>query len=66
VQALVDGRLPGKIVIFPALRDLPLTSLTELARTDPEVAAALDPSGAWTIEAEALLFARHLREPATT
>jgi threonine dehydrogenase-like Zn-dependent dehydrogenase len=66
LQALIDGRLPGKIVIFPALRDLPLTPLTELSRSDPEVAAALDASGAWTIEAEALLFARHLREPTDT
>jgi L-sorbose 1-phosphate reductase len=60
LQALIDGKLPGKIVIFPALRDLPLTPLTELAASDPEVAAALDTDGSWTIEAEARLFAGHL------
>ncbi len=61
LRALVDGRFPGKIVIFPHLRDLPLTPLAGLARTHPDVAAALDAGGAWTTEAEALLFARHLR-----
>jgi L-sorbose 1-phosphate reductase len=61
LQALMDGRFPGKIVIFPALRDLPLTALPDLAVAEPEVGAALDESGAWTVEAEAALFARHLR-----
>jgi threonine dehydrogenase-like Zn-dependent dehydrogenase len=60
IEALVEGRFPGKIVIFPPLRDLPLTPLDELSRAEPDVAAALDASGAWTTEAEARLFARHL------
>jgi L-sorbose 1-phosphate reductase len=62
LQALMDGRFPGKIVIFPALRDLPLTPLPELATAEPEVGRALDPDGSWTTEAEAALFGRHLRE----
>jgi threonine dehydrogenase-like Zn-dependent dehydrogenase len=62
LQALMDGRFPGKIVIFPALRDLPLTPLPELAQTEPDVGRALDAGGAWTVEAEAALFGRHLRE----
>jgi hypothetical protein len=61
LQALMDGRFPGKIVIFPELRDLPLTPLPELARAQPDVGRALDNDGSWTIEAEAALFARHLR-----
>lgn len=61
LRALVEGRFPGKIVIFPALRSLPLTPLTGLGRSHPEVAAALDRDGAWTTEAEARLFDRHLR-----
>ena len=60
LRALMDGRFPGKIVIFPALRNLPLTALADLAASDPDVAAALDEGGAWTIEAEAALFARQL------
>ena len=58
----MDGRFPGKIVIFPALRDLPLTPLAELATKEPEVGSGLDADGSWTIAAEAALFDRHLRE----
>jgi L-sorbose 1-phosphate reductase len=61
LRALVEGRFAGKIVIFPHLGDLPLTSLQELAEREPAVGAALGPGGAWTTEAEAELFARHLR-----
>ncbi len=60
LEALVEGRFPGKIVIFPALRGLPLTPLDELEAIDPDVATALDPSGAWTLAAEARLFDDHL------
>ena len=62
LQALMDGRFPGKIVIFPALRDLPLTPLTELATKEPEVGRGLEADGSWTTAAEAALFDRHLRE----
>jgi L-sorbose 1-phosphate reductase len=61
LRALVEGRFAGKIVIFPHLVDLPLTSLTELVEREPAVGAALGPGGTWTTEAEAELFARHLR-----
>ena len=60
LRSLVEGRFAGKIVIFPQLRDLPLTSLEDLAARDPELAAALGPGGTWTSEAEAVLFAKHL------
>jgi len=62
LQALMDGRFPGKIVIFPALRDLPLTPLAELATKEPEVGRGLEADGSWTTAAEAALFDRHLRE----
>src|SRR5438034_2084445 len=60
LRSLVEGRFAGKIVIFPQLRDLALTSLEDLAARDPELAAALGPGGTWTSEAEAVLFAKHL------
>jgi threonine dehydrogenase-like Zn-dependent dehydrogenase len=60
LQALMDGRFPGKIVVFPALRNLPLTGLADLERTDPDVAVALDTDGSWTAEAERRLFDAHL------
>ena len=60
LRALVEGRFAGKIVIFPQLRGLPLTSLEDLAIKDPELAAALGPGGTWNSEAESVLFAKHL------
>jgi L-sorbose 1-phosphate reductase len=64
LEALVEGRFAGKIVIYPHLQDLPLTSIADLAMRDPDVGARLDPSGAWTTAAEAALFARYWRPPA--
>jgi L-sorbose 1-phosphate reductase len=61
LRALVEGRFAGKIVIFPHLGNLSLTSLSELAELEPAVGAALGPGGAWTTAAEAELFARYLR-----
>ena len=60
LRALMENRYPGKIVIFPQLRGLPLTSLADLAAGDTEFAAALGSGGTWTTAAEAVLFARHL------
>jgi threonine dehydrogenase-like Zn-dependent dehydrogenase len=59
LQAMIDGRFPGKIVIFPQLTGLPLTSLEDLAADHPELAASLGEGGTWTREAEAILFARY-------
>lgn len=66
LRALMEGRFPGKIVILPQLGGLPLTSLADLARREPDVGDALGPGGTWTTEAEAALFARHLESPALT
>lgn len=60
LRALVDGRFPGKIVLFPNLRGLPLTPLPDLATTHLDVAEALGQDGTWTQEAERRLFAHHL------
>jgi threonine dehydrogenase-like Zn-dependent dehydrogenase len=60
LRALMENRYPGKIVIFPQLRGLPLTSLADLAAGDTELAAALGSGGTWTAAAEAVLFARYL------
>ena len=66
LRALIEGRFAGKIVIFPHLRGLPLTSLEDLAVRDGEFAAALGPGGAWTRAAEAVLFARYLARGAVS
>ena len=48
IQAMVDGKFAGKIVIFPHLEELPLLGLNELAETLPEVAEKLGPGNMWT------------------
>jgi L-sorbose 1-phosphate reductase len=60
LRALMEGRFAGKIVIFPQLRGLPLTSLEDLAARDGDFAAALGEGGTWSTTAESVLFARYL------
>jgi D-arabinose 1-dehydrogenase-like Zn-dependent alcohol dehydrogenase len=52
LHAVAEGRFAGKVVIFPNLRGpLPLTTLSDLSTTLPEVARRLD-NGQWTPAAE--------------
>jgi threonine dehydrogenase-like Zn-dependent dehydrogenase len=59
LRAMIDGRFSGKILIFPQLRGLALTAVDDLARRDPDIAAALGPDGMWTAGAEAVLFEKY-------
>ena len=56
LQALVDGRYSGKVLIFPQIHDLPLMGLDELREKLPDVAAKLGPGGTWNGEVEKALF----------
>ena len=56
LEALMAGRYPGKIVIFPQLPDLPLMGLDELKEKLPAVGEKLGPGNTWTQEAEEALF----------
>jgi L-sorbose 1-phosphate reductase len=51
-QAVKDTRFPGKVVIFPNIKDMPLTSLQDLKSSMPAVYAALKDGREWTREAE--------------
>jgi len=51
VQAVAQGRFPGKVVIYPQLKGLGLTLLEKLDRVLPQVAEKLQ-DGGWTREAE--------------
>jgi threonine dehydrogenase-like Zn-dependent dehydrogenase len=55
LAAVEDRRLAGKIVVYPALRDLELTPLTELPHRFPSVGERLE-RGQWTKAAEQELF----------
>ncbi len=56
IRAMMEGRFPGKIVIFPQINNLPLTGLSELKNVSPEVAEVLGPGETWTRHAEAALI----------
>jgi len=50
--ALRDAVYPGKVVVFPNIRPLPVTAVTDLKETMPSVYAKLRDGREWTVEAE--------------
>jgi D-arabinose 1-dehydrogenase-like Zn-dependent alcohol dehydrogenase len=52
LQAVKDTSFPGKVVIFPNIKEMPLTSLSELKDKLPTVYAKLKDGREWTVEAE--------------
>lgn len=60
IQAVKEGRFPGKIVLFPQARDLPLTTLDRLGEVSPAASAALDANGIWSNAAETALLEERL------
>jgi threonine dehydrogenase-like Zn-dependent dehydrogenase len=63
VRAMLDGRYPGKVLIFPQVTGLPLIGVDELAQKEPALAGALGPGGVWTAAAEAALLDRYWVSP---
>ncbi len=53
LQAVKETTYPGKIVIYPHIKDFPLTALPELRDKLPSVYAKLKDGRGWTNEAEA-------------
>jgi threonine dehydrogenase-like Zn-dependent dehydrogenase len=64
LKSVLEGRYPGKVVIFPQIPDLPLMGLKELKDKLPEVAAKLGPDLLWTNEAEEALIDLKWKQPA--
>ncbi len=60
MDAVQDGEVPGKIVIYPQIEGLPLTRLDELDERLPDVAEKLGPGNSWTNEAEIALLEHFL------
>jgi threonine dehydrogenase-like Zn-dependent dehydrogenase len=52
MQSVQDTVFPGKVVIFPQIKDMPLTPLSELKDKLPTVYAKLKDGREWTVEAE--------------
>ena len=56
MQAVLEGRFAGKVMIFPQVAGVPLLGLDELAEQFPDVGSALGERGEWTTEAERRLI----------
>jgi threonine dehydrogenase-like Zn-dependent dehydrogenase len=52
LQVVRDALLAGKVVIYPNIKEMPLTRLEELKGKMPSVYAKLNKQGEWTNEAE--------------
>jgi threonine dehydrogenase-like Zn-dependent dehydrogenase len=52
LHAVQDTSFPGKIVIYPQIKEMPLTALPALKDTLPTVHARLRNGREWTVEAE--------------
>ena len=64
VEAVMQGRFAGKVMIFPQVSGVPLLGLAELAEQFPDIGAALGERGEWTPEAEQILFENYRTVPA--
>jgi L-sorbose 1-phosphate reductase len=62
--AVIEGKYAGKIILFPQLHNLPLTSLKDLHQILPEVAAQLGEDLIWTNAAEEALIETLWEKPA--
>jgi threonine dehydrogenase-like Zn-dependent dehydrogenase len=63
IESVIEGKYPGKVVIFPQIRNLPLTGLKELKERLPEVAEKLGDDLMWTNEAEEVLIEKMWEKP---
>ena len=52
LQAVQDAIFPGKVVIYPHIKEMSLTPLSELKDKLPTVYARLKDGREWTVEAE--------------
>ena len=56
LEAMMSGKYPGKVVIFPQITDFPLVGLDELTEKFPEIGKKLGKHNSWTYEAEKALI----------
>lgn len=63
LEAVMEGRYPGKVVVFPQITGLPLMGLDELKERLPEVAEKLGDDLMWTNEAEEALIEQKWKKP---
>lgn len=62
MEAVRTGSFSGKIVVYPHIENLPLTSIKELKEKYPKIASFLGDNDTWTKEAEEELLREFLPE----
>ncbi len=62
IRSVMDTVYPGKVVIYPHIKPLPLTAITDLEPILPTVFAKMKDGREWTNEAEAELLRVMLKE----
>lgn len=60
VKAMMDSVYPGKVVVYPMVRDFPLTGLGELKTVLPDVYDRMENGRFWTMEAEKVFLESQL------
>lgn len=60
IRAMQNWVYPGKIVIYPQVKDFPLTGLDEFAGKNKEVFEAIQKEKCWTQEAEEIFLSEEL------
>jgi threonine dehydrogenase-like Zn-dependent dehydrogenase len=63
IQSVIEGKYPGKVVVFPQIHNLPLMGLKELQEKLPEVAEKLGENQMWTNKAEEALIDKLWEQP---
>ncbi len=63
IESVMQGRYPGKVVVFPQISGLPLMGLDELKERLPEVGEKLGEGNLWTQEAEEALIEQKWVKP---
>jgi hypothetical protein len=63
IESVIEGKYPGKVVIFLQIHNLPLMGLKELKERMPEGAAKLGEDLMWTNEAEMALIEKMWEKP---
>jgi len=60
IKAVEAAKFPGKTVIFPNIRNLPLTPLKDIGKLSPDLEKTLSPEGFYTMRTEELIFKKFL------
>ena len=56
IKAVEAAKFPGKTVIFPNIKNMPLTPLKDIGKLSPDFEKTLSPEGFYTMKTEKAIF----------